>query len=830
MRMKKRFKCLLAAIISLAILLSGAMGTGVHNASAAELIRLLEGSEFELKPGEVKNIKLSVTATDYYARNPIFTFKDESGAFIFSKPKLYVGNTEVNSIGTGLPTDVIFDVTARETVKIGTYPITVNIKYETIDLVNGGFTEGSAEIYLKFQVNEEKVPPQLTVSNVYLSSSNIGSNAELVFTVKNEGETLAKNAYMMLDFGDDKEIEEKYTVKNIKLGDMAKGDVSNLKLPISILPTAKTGRKKITAKFTYKYADGSEEKASYDFYINITDIVQVAKIPKLVITDVSYDNNLKPGDSFTLKVKLKNIGGAMAENVIVAVDNSSISASGIIKNYFMSGINIDDIIKNAEATAEIPLKIAKSSTGGLLPVKLAVTYTDINDATYSFDDTIYVDVATVVTEPEEKPNLVISNVTQKPSKPVAGNEIEVSFDLENKGKADAKELKIYVEGLSEDTFIPVNPDPYQYYDILKSGKKMRVNIPLLVSHQIPEGLNNLKVKIVYNDNYSIDANIPVKNVQNDAAGISKPVLLISNYTTDVEELKAGTVFNLTFEIYNTNASTAAKNIKVTVKKPTDPSLDVFTLTQGNNSFFISKINPEESASQTIQMKVKANASTQAYPVVIQVEYEYEGLKPDPQTGNIKGIEMSADLNLQVIENARPVIDNAYVYSWDGPVYVGAPATLHFDFYNMGRSQLNNVTVTVEGDFLKSDGSMYFIGTTQAGGSSYGDFDVEPQVAGTAKCILKVTYEDSNGDVQEYVHEFTTEVMEAGGMMYPDMGGYPDDGEVFNPGGVMPKKNIVPLWAFILIQCAILIIFVPVTRKIIISVYRARLLKKEQEKY
>lgn len=825
MRMKKRFKCLLTAIMTLAILLSGAIGTGVQDAAAAQEIALIGDSEFEVTPGQTKQIKLSVTALTSYIPYPVISITSgNNGLFSFSKPKMIFNGDEVASLYMGNPTDLLFDVTVDETAAIGSYTANINFKYDAMGTV------GDSTVSIKLKVTKEKTPAQLTVSNVVLSSNSKGSNSNLLFTVKNEGELTAKNAYMILNFGDDgDDIEEKYTVKNIKLGDVKPGDAVDLELPISILPTATAGRKKITANFDYKYSDGSDKSSKYDFYINIADVVQVTKLPKLVITNVSFGNNLQPGDDFILKVKLKNIGGAEAGSVSVAVDSSSISASGIIKNYYMAGIAVDDISKSEEVIAEIPLKIAKSSTGGLLPVKLVITYTDSADNSYTFDDTVYVEVATVVVE-TDTPNLVISNVKQNPSKPVAGDEIEISFDLENKSKVDAKELKVYVEGFSEDTFIPVNPDPYQYFNKLKGGEKMRVTIPLLLSEQIPDGLNNVKVKIVYNDNYSIDATIPVKNVQNDAAGVSKPVLLISKYTTDVEELKAGTVFNLTFDIYNTNSSTAAKNIKVTVKKPTDPSLDIFTLTQGNNSFFINKINPEESVSQTIQMKVKASASTQAYPVVIQVEYEYEGLKPDPQTGNIKGIEMSADLNLQVIENARPVIDNAYVYSWDGMVTVGTPATLHFDFYNMGRSQLNNVTVTVEGDFVKSDGSMYFIGTTPAGGSSYGDFDVEPQIAGTANCILKVSYEDSNGDAQEYVYEFTTDVMEGGGMMYPDMGGYPDGGEVFNPGGVMPKKNIVPLWVFILIQCAILIIFVPVTRKIIISVYRAKLLKKEQEKY
>jgi hypothetical protein len=72
-------------------------------------------------------------------------------------------------------------------------------------------------------------------------------------------------------------------------------------------------------------------------------------------------------------------------------------------------------------------------------------------------------------------------------------------------------------------------------------------------------------------------------------------------------------------------------------------------------------------------------------------------------------------------------------------------------------------------------------------------------------------------------------MPAGGMIDPGMGD-PGTGEVFNPGGVVAKKAIVPIWAFVIIQIVIFALFVPITRKIIISAYKAKLRRKESEQY
>lgn len=823
--MRKRIKSLVVVIMTLAMIISVMPNAGLKKTFAAiEPIKLLEEKTYELKPGEVSQIKLPIKATERYIYNPKITISSiENAPFTFSTPKMYVGTLETNGINTDVTTEIVFDVTVKETAEIKDYPVNVEITYEQYDN-NYNLVKDTITLYTTIVINEEKAPAQLTISNVYLSSSKKDTNADLVFTVKNEGEMLAKNVYLKLDFGDG--IEEEYTAKNIKLGDLPQGGVKDLKLPIRILPNAATGRKEITANFTYKYSDGSDKESKYSFYINITDVVNAAKLPKLVITDLSYGSNLKPGDEFNLNVKLENIGDAAAKKVGVAIDSSSMSATGIIKNFYMDSIAVDDIGKNGKASVKLPLKVSKASTGGPLPVKLVVTYLDSEDASYSFDETVYIDVMPVEEEQsDDKPDLVISNVKQSPAKPEAGGKVEISFDIENKGKADASDLMVSVEGYSDQTFIPVDSDPYQYYEVLKAGEKIRVTIPLLVSRKIPEGLNNITVKVVYDSNENgISYSIPVKDIQNDTVGTSKPVLLITNYKTDKEELVAGSVFNLTFDVYNTNATTAAQNIKVEIELDGDSP---FSLTQGNNTFYISKLNPGESTTYTVPLKIKSTALTTGYKIKFNLDYEYDGYVPDKDSPD-KG--SSVIINLPVKELLRPKVDNVYVYSWDGPVYMGSPATLHLDFYNMGYSQLNNVMIMVEGDFTKADGSMYFMGNVPSGSSNYAEFDVTPNVVGTAKCTLRINYEDSNGDKQEFTYDFTTDVMDPSAMQMPDMSGFPDS-EVFNPGGAaVTKKDILPLWAFILIQCGIFILFVPISRKVIISIYKARLIKKEQEKY
>jgi hypothetical protein len=226
------------------------------------------------------------------------------------------------------------------------------------------------------------------------------------------------------------------------------------------------------------------------------------------------------------------------------------------------------------------------------------------------------------------------------------------------------------------------------------------------------------------------------------------------------------------------------------------------------------------------MKVKSDTATKAYPVGITIEYEYDGIKAD-QDGKI-GDKEELKVNLQVIENARPVVDYVNVYSWDGGVTVGSPATLAFEFYNMGKSMLNNVIATVEGDFTNSSGNMYFMGNVMAGDRSYAEFEVIPNIEGMAYGTVRITYEDSIGEEQVYTKEFEASVM---GEQIWDPGMYDDGGmDVFNPSVPEPKKAILPTWMFIAIQVLIFIVFLLVSRKVIINIYKSKLRKKEDQMY
>ena len=813
-----KMKRLLVAIMTICMLATGMIGN-LSIAQAEEspyVVAVDKNTSFTVKPGATSHIKLKVKSTNYFLYNLTVKVSDENpgSPFTYSRPIFTTEQGEpITNFGSSMNVYIEFDVTAKETAGIKTYPITL-----IIDGVNFNESSFSSKLELQLNILEEKTPAQLTIDDVKFGDNMIGNNSNISFKIKNEGEIIARNTYITVAFGDSG-IAKNYSVESIKVGDIAPGDIKQVDLPVTILPNATEGRKTLTINFSYKDIDGTAKTSSYPIQVELRES---SDSPVIEIESISYPDNLKPGDEFVLKAIFRNSGDEKAKDIRVTVENAE--TDSIVKNYFTDYIKVSALSPGDARTAEIPLIAGASASGSLNKLVLKITYSDVLGVTYTRTKTIYLKVLDSDSTVKES-SIVIKNVSQNPAQPVAGGDLKVSFVMENKGNSDIKELKLTLDGLTGNTFIPVNTDPYIYIDLLKSGESKTITIPLKVSDDIAEGLSYLNVNYSYKGGTGDTVKIPVLDVQNSLGSSSIPKLIISQYSADQEELKAGSTFNFTFDITNTHSSVSAKNITVIIKNP-DGGDEVFSPTKGSNSFFIESIAPGETVQKTLEMKVKSDVKTNAYKVIVVLEYEFDGYQPKENSD--AGYTRNNELTLQAVENARPVVDYVNVYSYDGNVVVGNSAFLSFEFYNMGKSALNNVVATVEGDFTKADGNMYFVGNVAEGSSMYVEFEVIPNLEGQAKGTLKLTYEDSNGDKVDYLKEFETTV---NGMPVFDPGMNGDGGvDVFNPTVPQPKKEILKPWLFILLQILIFVIFLPVTKKVIITVYRKKLQAKEEAKY
>ncbi len=775
-------------------------------------------------PGETVHVKLPVRAINGYIFDPVIRVTTEDMPYTVSNIVYTTDDFPATNPPAGISnyetTYIEFDVKVKESAKISRNKFQVSVEFTAVDEDDGSVDTFTLELPNSYLIIEkEKEPAQLTVDNIKFDDAIVGKETNLSFVIRNEGEITAHNSYFSIDGYDEAGIIPEYTKLKQSIntdGKLAAGSSYYVKLPVSIDTSATAGSKKLTVKMEYKNEEGEASENSVEIYVNIESD---SMSPKIEIVSTKYASELKAGDSFNLVTTLRNAGETKAEEIEVLVEG--LGTTGFLPGYTTKTISVEDLEFDERADVKIPLIVSNQATVGLKEVPVTITYENASGVSFTASTTLYLEiVAADGVDAEGKPNIVVSNVSQNPEQPNADARVDVSFDFVNKSKIDISEIRIATVSAEGAGFAPLDSEPYQYIDELKGGKKTRITIPLKASESIAEGTNSVNITYEFKDANGKSwtgntATLYVLDVQNDGVGTSKPKLIISNFSTDEEELRAGNTFNFLFDIKNTHSSVAARNIKVTISQADN----IFSVTKGSNTFYITGIAAGETVQNTLELRVKSDATTKAYPLIIKMEYEYEGAEANPTTGEI-GETVEETINLQAVENSRPVVDNVVVGSWDSPV-VNQATALTFEFYNMGKSTLNNVHASVEGDFYLSTGNMYFIGNVEAGSQEYAELEVIPTVEGQAKGTLLVVFEDSNGDEVTVTKEFEGSVQ---GEFILDASG----GE----GGGLPivdiaKTPILPTGAFVILQIAILAIMIPVTRKVGLGLYRRKLRKQEE---
>jgi len=724
--------------------------------------------------------------------------------------------------GTGITTYAGNDTTTGNTAntyeETDTELVLMNEGNRSVKMVAGG--KAHVTQLIKVTEGESYYNPKFTITSDYASISF--KNIKVKMTDSQYG---YDDAYVFLSDDDKESVTIEY---DIYVDDFA--NIGKWKYSIGCV-----------AESIYEHDEDNNpllvDLGKLEFEVSVIN----EKIPPQMSIVSGAENHVNAGGTLTLKFTLQNEGELKALDTYVEADYSAFDKI-LIPKYTPLKQKIGSMATGQTYEVVMDYKVAEDAKTEVIKLPIVVNYklengTEGKAIAYTY---IYVHgkevtpTPTPTPEPAQTALLLLNSVKQSPSKPVAGEKVTVSFNLENAGTADVKNVKVMATGLSSSGFEPINSEPYQFIDQIQVGKKKKVELTLKVGEDIPEGLNMLNVQYSYeveNDfgvtPESETVTLYILNVQNpdeSEVTISRPKLMVSNFYTDVEDVKAGGVFDFTFEIMNTNDSIDAKNIKITVSGASN----VFSVTAGGNSFFVNSIKAQETAPLTINLKASAAATTGAYPIQIKMEYEYEGMVT---TSTYTGEVVEEEILLQVKENLRPSVENVYVGSWDTPM-VNQPTVMNFEFYNMGKSTLNNTYVTIEGDFMLSNGSnSYYIGNIAAGMPEYIEFDVVPLVEGEAVGKMIIHMEDSNGDEVTMEKEFTAYVM--GEMMWEDPGfmdpGYMDPG-FMDPSmpvdGEVTEEPIVPLWMFLCIQGVILVIVIPTVRATRLAAYRKKIKRED----
>ncbi len=535
------------------------------------------------------------------------------------------------------------------------------------------------------------------------------------------------------------------------------GDV--LKMPVKVSPLAKAKTYPISLKVEYENVKHDKYEKNIVVYVKIeNDAVE----PILGISFYKFTNDKlnSYGGKQAVVIRIKNSGTLKAQDVRVTA--KGFSPDGIRLDGDMDTKIIPMISAGSEEIVYFKIKPSETAKTSEVPLNIELTYDDEEGNEYKRINDIYVPIAG---QDGESINLEVSNI-KMPETVESGKEFEIEFDITNKSGFAVNNVEL---GMTlENGFVPASK-PKLKLSKLSDNEVVHHSFRVLATDDLKKGYYNLYVTATYKRSVSNSEEIlkEYTGIRVDGkTGRGRPKVLVKDYSFDGESVLAGEEFDLNLTFFNTSSSDIIKNMKVSVSSDDG----VFSLVDSASSFFVDKIDRKSTVDTVLKLKTKKDAAVKTYNLKLVMEYEDgQGNAYDSQEQPYKEEEF---LGIHVSQPNRLEIGDIQMMP---DVYVGMPANVEVEFYNMGRSDMYNMFVKLKGDFDVQEGK-YFVGNFTSGSNEYYSGSFMPTKAGDGKGKLLFEFEDALGNPVSVEKEFNFMAMDSSEMGMGENGEfekYPD---------------------------------------------------------
>ena len=779
------------------------------------LITLTTYTAKELKPIEISLDKVVYDEKDVYPGNnftmklklkntgevqAINTFLNMSFGNSGIVPNYTIENISVGVINPGDTKTIEVPVTVTKSAVPGFYDITANITCKDVDGKDAGpFNRNIYITVIKPDANAIKnTDPVLSLS----TSDNFivlkpDTDDSLSVTVKNIGEATATDVRLNILSGlnSSNGLTKAFTDEYIEIGEIKAGKEKTVEVPIHVSSALTSELQEIKMSASYKDTLGNEgTEVTMTMYVKGENKVKDPSKNGVSIGNVAQSPaNPKAGEKVTVSFDVVNEGSAEISNVKVA--GTGLSSSGFEPVSSEPYKKVGTIKAGSKARVSMTFKVGKDISSGFNVLNISCEYTDADGVTGTESAGLYVlnvvndNVGEGGAQKTSRPKLIIS---QYSAEPVVDDYADDFNDYDGADDFDDFEGDDGFIGDGDADIEPVGDGEPDDLDGFGDGQ-----MHIFSDYSAPEPKSN--------------------------------------------ELKAGKEFDFKYTLKNTHTSKAAKNIKITVEQADG----VFIPVAGSNIFYIDSIAAGETNEQVIRMKTRSDVATGDYSISIKVEYEYDDMSEvDRERG---GVVDENNIKLRAVENYRPEIENIFIDAYEG-VSVGVPVDLSFEFYNMGKSTLGNVYITIEGDFeLANNSTKSYVGAVAGYSQEYVNPQIVALVPGEAYGTIVVHFEDSNGDEQIKTAEFSAYVLGgdgdysdydpnfgnmSGGYYNPD---FPDDMGDFDPenmgdgeGEEGTKILGLPVWLFIVICVSVVAVVVVIIVVVVKKKHKKAFLDEDDE--
>lgn len=235
---------------------------------------------------------------------------------------------------------------------------------------------------------------------------------------------------------------------------------------------------------------------------------------------------------------------------------------------------------------------------------------------------------------------------------------------------------------------------------------------------------------------------------------SVPRVIVTGFTTNPADVKAGSDFTLTLHLKNTSKSSRVGNMLFELEAPTEGSDEqttapAFLPSSGSNSIYLDGIAANGTADISIDLSAKADLVQKPYSINVSMKYE---------DANASQIEASSSISIPVKQDARFEFSEFEITPES--IAIGEEANVSCNLYNLGRIKLYNAKAIFEGEDIKKNET--FLGNLEPGSSTSIDVMLEGIQAtqGDGQVKMTLSYEDEAGTVSTTEQTFNLTVTEA----------------------------------------------------------------------
>lgn len=221
-----------------------------------------------------------------------------------------------------------------------------------------------------------------------------------------------------------------------------------------------------------------------------------------------------------------------------------------------------------------------------------------------------------------------------------------------------------------------------------------------------------------------------------------PRLMVTGSEINKDKVNAGEEFDLTVHFLNESEDTHLYNIKISFNCENN---DIYPV-GGTNVYYVDTVRDQETFDITVKMVSRADLEEKPY--TITVNYEFEDMNKD---------YFSDSSQIVVPIYQKPNLSVSDMKLTKSEIILDNKTSFSMKLNNMGKGNIYNVTVSVEGDMINDVDTV--VGNLDKGANTSVDLSLKGVNTGSGDINIIVSYEGTDGEVYKIEKTMNLTVVE-----------------------------------------------------------------------